>query len=374
MLTIIYDVRKSKKNSNFFYVFADIVLILLAGLRFRVGGDSLEYENVFYNLPDFEYIFNVGLSGLEYQPLWYVFNAIIKYFSNFFVSFQLIHAIIVNTSFFIIISKYCKHRFTAVTLYYILIFPYFNMEILRESLAVIIFLFAYKYLYNKKYIRYYLLVFLSYLFHASAIFLFILPFLVYFLENKISLSKLFIISSIAFLSSYSVSLIGNILDFNEFIASRYEKYTSLEVSVNEIIKGIYNLTILLGVMLVLKSAKLDSKHNNIIFNIYFLITALSMNIIGTYRLLNYFSIFYIFIIVDLIYEYKFSSLKIKTIIVCILFSIIIDKIYYYSRDMSEYNNGNVAYAYHRFIPYRSIFNPQIDLRRERIFYNELDTQ
>lgn len=369
---IIFDVGKVKKNSNLFYSIEAIILILLAGFRYRVGGDSLEYENVFYSLPDLKYIFREGFFNLEFQPFWYLLNAIVKYFSNLFVSFQIVHAILINVSIFIIINKYSRYRFTAVLFYYILIYPYFNMEILRESLAVVAFMFAYKYLLSRNYLKYYVLVFVAYLFHASAIFLFFLPFITKFLENNLSLFKVIFISIIVFLATFILSFIANLLDFNQFIQSKFFHYTSLESSTNELIKVIFQLFTIIAVMIVLKKKNISNKGMNFILNIYFMLTFASFNIVGTYRLMNYFTLFYLLIIIDLLFNYKFNTTYIKTLILFSVFSLFLNRGYYYTRDMSRYNNGLEARFYHTYIPYYSVFDPNVDMRRERIFYNTLD--
>ena len=101
---IIIGKSNNKRLANRFYWFECIVLILLAGLRNNVGGDTIGYMAYWGSLPTFTELknFNFLIFG-RYQPLWYYLNATAKYIYDDFTTFQIIHAIILNISIFVFI-------------------------------------------------------------------------------------------------------------------------------------------------------------------------------------------------------------------------------------------------------------------------------
>lgn len=184
--SIKYDVCKENDVYKYFLWFGlYIYLVLLIGLRYMVGGDSYFYMLFFNNLSTSD-IFNVSWDA-EYQPLFFIFSAIAKFVYPSFTSFQILHSIVINSVLFFFISKNSKYRFFSLFLCLLMFYINFTVEILRESLAVMIFIINYKSFENNKWLKYYLGVFVAVMFHLSAIFLIILPFLKFLRLNKIYL-------------------------------------------------------------------------------------------------------------------------------------------------------------------------------------------
>lgn len=94
-----YDVYGSKNESakKFHYYFALIILILLAGLRYRIGGDTCRYMDLYGTDLGYE----AELGG-RFQPLWRLLTNALYSISPDFTLFQFVHAI-----FF----KYCHFFF-----------------------------------------------------------------------------------------------------------------------------------------------------------------------------------------------------------------------------------------------------------------------
>ncbi len=382
IIAYIYDINKVRQGKEFLYLIELFILISLAAFRYRVGGDSLAYEDDYKNLPTFSELMKFGFSDMQYQPLWYILNALTKSVSNKFFFFQLIHAIIINSCIFIFINKYCIHKFSFIVFYFIFLYPYFNFEILRESIAIVIFLFAFPLIQEKKYLKYYLLNVLSFLFHPSALFLFIVPILYFLFKSNINFLKLFFVGIIIILfSSIIVTTLIDRLPLNMFILAKLEGYTSLEININGIILGLFNLLPVIGILCLLKKIPINNPNINAIMSIYFILALLSFIVEGSYRLLNYFNIFFYMILTDyIIYDIGkiHNTVKIyrkgvyKGLQLFIILCIIINKGYYYTRDMSMYNYGEEAYFYNRYVPYSSIFDHNKDHRRENIYYNFMD--
>ena len=170
---------------------------LLIGLRYKVGGDTINYMG--------DYYWRVPLSQWKYsvldkfQPGYTLLCALGKSISPDFYVLQLLHSLILNCAIGIWIYKNTKYIFTSFMAFYLSSYLYFSTEILREALAIMVFLFNYKNIEKKSWIKYYLGVIISCCFHLSAVILFILPFL-----KKVQFNKTYILLMIC-------ALIGSIL-------------------------------------------------------------------------------------------------------------------------------------------------------------------
>ena len=83
-----YDWMAKTGGENTWFYFNLVVLILLAGLRYRVGGDTLMYMSVFDECPTLDELKYFDFDTAQYNPLWYIFNAISKSVYNDFFLFQ----------------------------------------------------------------------------------------------------------------------------------------------------------------------------------------------------------------------------------------------------------------------------------------------
>lgn len=168
-----FDINKNK-GGNILYQFLLIYLILIIGLRFEVGGDTLVYMEDYLwrgNLTEWEFTWTD-----YYEPLYSLLCAIAKTIGSDFVYFQLLHAIIFNYCLFYFISKTTAYKFSALFFCFIYYYLYFSTEILRESLAILVFILNYKNYEKGNWFKYYCGVAIAMLFHISAIILIIFPF------------------------------------------------------------------------------------------------------------------------------------------------------------------------------------------------------
>lgn len=168
-----FDINK-KKGGQILYYFLFIYLVLLIGLRFEVGGDTLVYME--------DYKWRADLAEWEfswtdyYEPLYTLLCALAKSMGSDFVYFQLLHSLIFNTCLFYFISKNTEYKFSALFLCFIYYYLYFSTEILRESLAIFVFILNYRNYERGNWGKYYLGVCVAILFHISAVILLVFPF------------------------------------------------------------------------------------------------------------------------------------------------------------------------------------------------------
>lgn len=210
--SIIWFDINNRKGGRIVYFFLYVYLVLLIGLRYKVGGDTINYMG-YYEWQD-------DLDNLEFefggmiQPGYSLLCAICKSFSPQFYVFQIIHSLIINTLLFLFITVNTKYKFSAVFCLFFVSYLYLTCEILREALAVTLFAFLYKPLLNKKWIKYYIGVAICIMFHFSALILIFFPFLTWIRFNRpyvllmtITCIGMFLLSNIFEMLS-SVMLIG----------------------------------------------------------------------------------------------------------------------------------------------------------------------
>lgn len=152
-----------------------IILICVAGFRYRMGGDSIRYENSYDELPTLSTLKNRDFLNTRYAPLYIILCAACRSITRDFVLLQFVVAIFVNIAFFRFIYKNTPKIFIAGFLYFLFLYLMLNMQVLREAIAVSFFLLGWKAFVRNKWLIYYGYVMLAFLFHVSAVLLFILP-------------------------------------------------------------------------------------------------------------------------------------------------------------------------------------------------------
>lgn len=158
-----------------FYTFL-LFLVVIMSVRYRVGIDTLNYMETYWQVEPLNEI-SLRIIFEQYEPLNYLLKSFAKLFSEDFVIYQTFHVVILNVLIARFILKNTKHILFALFFYFILSALYFNTEILRESLSVAVFINAYGYIKEKKWVQYYLCALIAFGFHTSGLITFIIPFI-----------------------------------------------------------------------------------------------------------------------------------------------------------------------------------------------------
>ena len=353
------------------YIVECLVLILLFGLRYRLGSDSIRYENAYDHMPELRYIeFNLFVF-VKYQPFWLFLNSLLKSLGCSFVVLQILQSIFVNGGVFYIIQKKCHYKYTAIVFYYLLYYQYFTTEILRESIAVVIFLLSYDSLINKRYLKYMGMAVIAFLFHISSIIIFLAPFFVIFLKKKYNFFTLYII--VVVFSLISSVLIERFVDLfgglDEYVDSLSDNY--LDHSLN-IFGMLYKLFFLLPYILFLSIIKyipsLNNRENRLILLSYIILKVLGVAYPPLDRFSNYFCILMLIVVTNMLRVTTFYKYH------CLVFGgfliVLYSQFAFYLKDYSYYNDNRTAYYYNMFIPYSSIINPKMDQTRENIAWGQ----
>lgn len=185
LLTYQYDIKSAKQDKWLFYWSLCFIFICLSGFRYHIGIDPLFYEESWDTYPDFwNFNWRQDIENFQRIPAtsryhigWIFYVMILQTISKQFFILQLTNAILINIAIFKIIKKYTPYIFTTILIYYCTFtFIEFNFELMRETVAVAIFLlWGVNYYLKKRWIKYYFVVVLAYFFHPSSMMMFVLP-------------------------------------------------------------------------------------------------------------------------------------------------------------------------------------------------------
>lgn len=211
-----YDVKRHRTNAGLFYWSLCIIFILLGGLRYKIGGDTLGYMNSwdfypnFWNLNWFHDIEQAKATNPEFERYhtgWFLYIMALKGIVDDYYISQIVTAVLLNIAIFTTIKKYSLYPFITLLIFFLNFkFLELEFEVMRESLAISMFLLlAFDSYMNKKWIHYYIGTTIAYFIHPSAIGMFILPFLRNLNWNFKTYSIVFVATSL------SIGIAGRII-------------------------------------------------------------------------------------------------------------------------------------------------------------------
>lgn len=360
-----YDICKEKNGYRFSYYLALIILISLAGFRWRLGLDTPSYIKTFYYwTPKIEYLEISNLSIGE-KPLWRLLNSFVYTFFGRFYFVQLIQAAFVNTLLYIYFSKHTKYVFTSILFYFILSYYGMNMESMKASMSIVICLFANDYVLEKKWSRAYLLYFIAILWHPQALVLLLTPFIIWIKLNRTGA----IILVFAFLFGLTFQyFFGDYLDLIEMYADdailekaemygETDRYIGQEGSLLRTFSTIYfpYFFLLFCIFYIKRNCWVNSLQllePLVVLGIVFM--TIQMNSQIFYRYVALYQIYFI-----IYYSHLFVYLARKKRNTNIIKAFIVFLPLFLSYNARKIQN------YHRFYPYSSIFDKTVDEQREK---------
>lgn len=188
ILSFRYDINGKTDNRDFWYHFVLVILILVAGLRYRLGIDTVNYLNSFYH--KYPYIWDINQDYLletSREPLWLFLNSIVRSLGGKFFVLQLIQSSIVNIIVFRYFKKHSSYPFICVLFYSASMYFLWNMIVMRSAVAMAIGLVGNDYILERKWKKGYLTYLFAFLFHYSAVILFVTPILLFLRLNRTGL-------------------------------------------------------------------------------------------------------------------------------------------------------------------------------------------
>lgn len=347
------------RNKPIFYMFLSYLMIIMA-FRYRVGIDTLNYMVGYESVEEFgrtsfKEIFE------QFEPLNVLLRSLAKSISDDFVVYQIFHVFILNVLIARFIIKHTRHILFALFFYFLLMALYFNTEILRESLAVAVFINAYDYIKQKKWLKYYLCVLIAIGFHTSALITLFIPLVKNFKFNKLFWVILIIFVSILYVFQADLGLLALYLDPDA--GEKLEKYLSADrFNINWIIvHSIKNIILPSFIIYIYKKRKKTIEYENMLA-LYIIIGfgAIFLQIIFS-RITNYFVFYYIILLADILPNLRVSKYRLISIFSVSLFCLYI----YYTEYFIPNTNGILRYS--RWYPYHSIITKKTDADRESLW-------
>lgn len=382
LLTYRYDYLGIQKNKRLWYNIVMWVFILLAGLRYRIGFDTLAYELYYDMMPSLSHLtFDYMANDSKFEYGYTVIIATMKELGLSYYVLQFFQSVFINYAFFRFAKKYSTNQFLFVFLYFFLNYYEINCEIVRQGICVGISLFAFDYLVTEKYRNYIILVFIASLFHQVSLVLLVLPILKKCDILKKMQPNIYLASVLC-----AFILLGFYLQtyFNEYIllleiggrmGSKLDYYTN-EYRSSDIAQGYRITTILAYVMtyviysfIALRKLKFNYKYYNDVAPLALICCML--NVIGIsiiYRLTAFVWPFFILIISESLYKVK-PSLEYHTrkkFSPILVFLFLLFLVYKTNRYFAIDVPGTNYHMYSRFYPYHSIIDKGKDPIREKL--------
>lgn len=195
---IIYDTYEKKRYFKFHYAVLYVLFTLIAGVRWRLGVDTVNYMHYFaYDMLPLSELSLKYIVESKFQPFWLLLNALCKSIDSFTL-LQILTSAFFHGAVFCFFYRCCRKPFTALSIFFIYNYFYFSMEIMRESLAISCFLFGVMALDKGSPSKYYVWALCAFMFHFFAIFLLFLPFCFRILKKENSLGRYILIVVLAF--------------------------------------------------------------------------------------------------------------------------------------------------------------------------------
>ena len=385
-LSIHYDILENKKYKWTHFKIVITLLILVAGLRWRVGTDTVIYAQEFNQFHD---LFHLELSDFESfnrMPFWVLFNSICKTIWDNFVLVQLVVAAFSLSTTGYFIRKVSPSLCFFILLCYFLSSQYFvmNMELLRETIAVGFYFLSILSVNDNRLTKAVLYAFIAIMFHVFAIAAFFVFFCFYYLFPKSKYFYLFVCSIllivVCFDSSFIIFMMYNsinILPINADVLltiltySVSDKYGSLDKSVINYISLFIQVVVYL--FMLYKSKNIYKKYvflkwrmfsSLVVACVILLICKFSFTILFRIQLsYNYLYtcivavVFSKGVLIDSVLKRQRVFVYLVLLIVPFLFAF--KQYYMFDRLCDNYR------WYIRYYPYSSVFDKTINLEREK---------
>lgn len=376
-----FDLGDGNKNdARICYNIMTVWLIVVSGFAFQVGADIPRYMRE-YDLFSIQSVF--GFSDIisfkdNRQPLWIFLEYLCHSISPDFVLFKLVIAIICNWAVSHFISKHSNYPFISLLFFCLLLYLNLNFNALRQYLAIAFFLIGYDFLVDKNWVKYYSFATIAFLFHYSAIFLFLLPVihLISISRRSVNIISIILIVSVFFILRLDLLnilysfIIANSGLFTEEMSELTESYLggNLEAgraNINGMI--LIALQVLVVIFIVVANMRNSVKSQSLILKLLIIYAILiilnrAVPIIFT-RYMQYFEIFYCCMLPSAfipICKRIARSSFIPFLIIALLSIMPVHTL------MSENKRSGIPLI-KQYSPYYSVFNPKVDPVRNAYF-------
>ena len=370
-----FDLMKIEGNRTLWLYIIWTALVLVSGLRYRVGGDTIVYMQLFRDYPAIGELSGFDFNEAKFNPGWYVLNSFFKSYGNSFILFQIAEAAIIQTCFFRFFKRYSPNSyFTCILLFYIGYFCYLNMEIMRESLCICLFLEACPFLEKRRYVPYYLLCILAMTFHTSAFVTLLLPLMLLLKRDRWWLWVLIGLGIVYLLQVLDIVTILLQLAFSDSLAAVIRGY--IAKMTERTMAGVVMELLVVVPFLVLawvraRRGYVNDNEFGAMLTLLFISQISGIFIPGVNRFGNYVLPLGLVLIVNTFYQHYWDlhwhSIS-RMAVYCSIFLYCFNLSFFYMKSQRDSYRG--SHVWNRYVPYYSVLNPKEDSVRELMMANE----
>ena len=318
-----------KTNVSSFFIFSS--LFMMSGFRYMVGTDFLAYKGYF------ESINRYSFANPFYDKGYYLLNRFISFFTDnsqyVFLATSFIIIYLVNKTLKDYSISYTLSIFLFVTLYF-----YNNsFNIVRQFIVVSLILYSIKYLVNKDFKGYLVLILIASLFHDTALLMIPFYWILRMRFNKIVYLVLLAFTlGVSFFTTTIIGIVSKVLPSLNI----YSNYYFEGSSANSIMLS----TSLVFLFALLNKAKLIKLDSNVIVYVNAVYFALLFSILARENILFYRFSLYFYIFILLLIPLCIRSMN-KFLRVIMYMLIIPTMTAYYFYLLSNNNAGVLPYDY-----------------------------
>ena len=208
-----FDINNSRKGYLKTFKCFYTLLALLVAFRYGVGVDTSNYMAAYDEVPPINNLEIEDFIRFRFQPFYLIINSLCKYMTDNFVLLQIFQSILFYHSLYLLLKKLNLRKFYILFIFYTYMYFSSGMAAMRESFALAFCMYGLNYYLCSKWIKYYILVFIGFMFHTGAIIFFIFPFYKLFKKRNLRNYLLFIIGCCFAFSLITIlqNLLGNLI-------------------------------------------------------------------------------------------------------------------------------------------------------------------
>lgn len=310
LLTYINKNTKSKKM-NFLEFIIVLIISLFSGLRYGVGWDYWSYVDVIEQ----KYVTNINLS-YEYLNIYFMnFVRLIDFNQLYFLVNSFITVFLISLT----LKKYSSNF--NLSILFFLFFPIFflnSFSVIRNFTAIALVFFGVRFIIERKFFMYLLIVIFATLIHNTAIFTIIFYFLYKIKFSTVQL--LLTLPLLYFIRVFSIYLI-KLSGISYAYYFTYEQNTEGRFTILIYLFFLF-LLLFFKKRLIMKSNSKEFMLNQFIFGVLIFLTFLNLGPVAS-RLSIYFTLYILLFIPDFFDFFKYKSeknaLKFIYIVILVLF-------------------------------------------------------
>lgn len=236
LIFVKYKIFKIKNRKFFFVTIAFLEIVLLAGFRqVTIGADTQSYLNglhYYKNIPKGEVLFSELVYPFKYEIGYFSLVKICAFLSMSDTIFLFLIAILIYLPIFMFIYKYSSNVIISILVYFAFGYFSYSLGIFRQMIAGSIILCSLTFIFERKIIKFLLMVLLASLFHSTA--LIVIP--LYFIY-KINYKAIYFISILSQIFMYFFGrqiilfVFLHISNFSGYVDSVYDSSEGLGLNI-----------------------------------------------------------------------------------------------------------------------------------------------